>query len=153
MILEPATGWPAGPVTSRDESRAGARVEREMFWLDRACDAALWSQATWLWISGPTHRRARTRLERCKKAARRNFSFKPANARQRRSKRAQSKCAIHRPRKQRVWIDIIGLSFNIELPTSVDQEIALFSGSCACCRARIDGSRAGRLGDCPIVLW
>jgi hypothetical protein len=93
MMLEPATGWACPTLAklgmsrtptsrshlkaeyfrtvSRDESRAGARVERDMFRLCRACDAALWSQVTGRWISGPTHRRARTPVERCKRAARR----------------------------------------------------------------------------------
>jgi hypothetical protein len=94
-----------------------------MFRLDRASDAALWSQVNWLWIPGPKHRRVRPPVERCKKAARRNFSFKP---RARKTQALEASPIKVRDPQTPVWIDIIELSFNIELPTSVDQEIALF---------------------------
>jgi hypothetical protein len=116
---------------SRDESRAGARVARDLFRLRRACDAALWPQIPALWISGPhTPTGADSGRATQKKAARRTSpsSLAAANARQRRSKRAQPTCAIHRPpaangldRYHRAE-----LQHRSQLLWSVDQEIALF---------------------------
>lgn len=107
---------------------------------------------------GPTHRRARTPVERCKKKRQEELllqAWQPRTqdrgARSEPNQRARSTD----PRQQTAWIDIIELSFNIA-PNFCGvwtKKLRFFSGSCACCRARIDG-RAGRLGDCrPIVPW
>jgi hypothetical protein len=101
---------------------------------------------------GPTHRRARTPVERCKKKRQEELllqAWQPRTqdrgARSEPNQRARSTD----PRQQTAWIDIIELSFNIA-PNFCGvwtKKLRFFSGSCACCRAKIDG-RAGRLGDC-----